>query len=33
VEVGELYQKEIEDGIGSTGIKAGPSCATGEGRE
>ena len=31
-EVGELYQKEIEDGIGSTGIKAGLiKCATGEG--
>ena len=31
-EVSELYQKEIEDGIGATGIKAGLiKCATGEG--
>lgn len=31
-EVAELYQKEIEDGIGSTGIKVGLiKCATGEG--
>jgi len=31
-EVSELYQKELEHGIGSTGIKAGLiKCATGEG--
>src|SRR5882724_4859631 len=31
-EIAELYQQEIEEGIGSTGIKAGIiKCATGEG--
>lgn len=31
-EVAELYQREIEDGVGKTGIKAGLiKCATGEG--